>query len=108
RVLRVALRAHVQAVGRLVDHAVGHLMGNDDDIDTALRADARAVDASYQALVATAMPLRRNLFGSFDEETNETMRLASASRNYSRNLVADVAATGLLDTTARTDIEQAS
>jgi hypothetical protein len=108
RVLRVALRAHVQAVGRLVDHAVGHLMGNDDDIDITLRADARAVDASYQALVATAMPLRRNLFGSLDEETNETMRLASASRNYSRNLVADVAATGLPGTAARVDIERAS
>jgi uncharacterized membrane protein YgaE (UPF0421/DUF939 family) len=108
RVLRVALRAHVKAIGRLVDHAVGHLMGNDDDIDTTLRADARAVDASYQALVATAMPLRRNLFGSLDEETNEAMRLAAASRNYSRNLVADVAPTGLLDTAARIDIEQAS
>jgi uncharacterized membrane protein YgaE (UPF0421/DUF939 family) len=107
-VLRIALRSHVQAIGRMADHATRSLLGEDDQVAGTLRADARAVDASYQALVATAQPLRRNLFGNLDEETGQAMRLASASRNYSRNLVADVKATGLADTETRMEIEQAS
>jgi uncharacterized membrane protein YgaE (UPF0421/DUF939 family) len=108
RVLRVAFRDHVQAVGLVVDHASGHLLGNGSDIEGTLRSDVRAVDASYQALVATAQPLRRNLFGSLDEATGRGMRLAFASRNYSRNLVSDVEAAGRLDVEMRTDIERAT
>ena len=108
RVLRIALRGHVQAVGQLADHASGELLGDDHDVEGTLRTDARAVDASYQALVATAQPLRRNLFGGLDEETSQVMRMASASRNYSRNLVADVGVTGPIDAEARLGIEQAS
>jgi uncharacterized membrane protein YccC len=77
RVLRIALRDHIQAVGQLADHASSYLAG--EGADGTLHADARVVDASYQALVATAQPLRRNLFGTFDEETGQVMRLASAS-----------------------------
>jgi uncharacterized membrane protein YgaE (UPF0421/DUF939 family) len=108
RVLRVALRTHVQAVGQMTDHASGYLLGDEHGDESALRADARAVDASYQALVATAQPLRRNLFGSFDEETGQVMRLAAASRNYSRNLVADVEAPDLAHDGTRAGIERAS
>jgi uncharacterized membrane protein YccC len=108
RVLRIAFREHVQAVGVLVDHASSHLMGGEVPTDTTLRADARAADASYQTLVETAQPLRRNLFGSLDEETGRAMRLAFASRNYGRNLIADVEAAGPLDPEICRDIEQAS
>jgi hypothetical protein len=109
RVLRVALRDHVQAVDVVVDHAKGHLLSAEADIGSQLRADARAVDATYQTLVATAQPLRRNLFGSFDENVGRAMALAYASRNYSRNLVVDVEATpGPLDTELRLDVERAS
>ena len=108
RVLRVAFREHVQAVGRVVDHASGCLLGNGSDIETTLRSDVRAVDASYQAIVATAQPLRRNLFGSLDEDTGRAMRLAFASRNYSRNLVADVEAATPLGAEMRMDIERAT
>jgi uncharacterized membrane protein YgaE (UPF0421/DUF939 family) len=106
RVLRVALRDHIQAVGQIADHAGRYLAG--EGIDGTLHADARAVDASYQALVATAQPLRRNLFGTLDEETGQVMRLALASRNYGRNLVADVEATGPVDAGMRAGIERAS
>jgi uncharacterized membrane protein YccC len=94
RVLRVAFRNHVRAVGRLVDHASEALMtaGPPRDQD-GLSNDARAVDASYQALVATAQPLRRNLLGHVDEEMGRVIRLASASRTYSRDLVTDLAST---------------
>jgi uncharacterized membrane protein YccC len=106
RVLRVALRDHVHAVAALVEHASCRLLGVDCSVST-LRADARAVDASYQALVATAQPLRRNLFGSFDEGTGQVMRLAAASRNYSRNLVNDVEGIGPMDSQMRLDIARA-
>jgi uncharacterized membrane protein YccC len=108
RVMRIAMRNHVEAVGRLVDHSSGHLLGQDHGAGSTLRADARDVDASYQALVATAQPLRRSLFGSFDEDTGTVMRLAAASRHYSRNLVADVETAPCLDPDTRTDIERAS
>jgi hypothetical protein len=72
-----------------------------------LRADARAVDASYQVLIATARPLWRNVFGGDDEATSQAMRLASASRNYSRDLVADIDAIGPLDAETTKDVERA-
>jgi len=108
RVLRVAMRNHVEAVGRLVDHSSRHLLGADHDEAHTLRADARGVDASYQALLATAQPLRRGLSGSYDEDTAVVMRLASASRNYSRDLVNDVETARCLDPGTRADIERAT
>jgi uncharacterized membrane protein YccC len=108
RVLRVAFRDYVEAVKAFVQHASGHLLSAQPDVASSLRVDARAVDATYQALVATAQPLRRNLFGSFDEDIGQAMRLACASRNYSRNLVADVEGIGPLGTDLRGDVESAS
>lgn len=89
QVLRVAVREHVEAVGRLADHATARLMGREDEIDSTLRSDARAVDAAYQAVVATAQPVGRTVWGSADEDIVRALRLTSASRNYSRNLVID-------------------
>jgi len=108
RVLRVALRAHVQAVRALVDHATSALLGELPGSASTLRADARAVDASHQALVATAQPLRRNLFGSHDEDMGQVMRLATASRHYSRDLVNDAEGVGPLDPGLRADVTRAS
>jgi hypothetical protein len=108
RVLRIALRDHVQAVARLAGHATDHLLGDDHDAAATLRSDARAIDAAYQALTATAQPLRRNLIGTLDEDTGRAMRLASAARNYGRNLVADTEMAGLADPATRLDIELAS
>ena len=54
-----------------------------------MRSDARAVDAAYQAVAATAQSVRRTVWGSADEDTVRALRLTSASRNYSRNLVVD-------------------
>ena len=89
QVLRVAVREHIEAVGRLTDHATARLVGPADGIDSTLRSDARAVDATYQAVVATAQPVGRTVWGSADEDTMQALRLTSASRNYSRNLVVD-------------------
>jgi len=108
RVLRLAVRDLVQAVGRLAGHASDHLLDADHCTEATLRSDARAVDAAYHALTATAQPLRRNLSGGIDEDTGRALRLASAARNYSRNLVTDTEAAGLLDAGTRLDIELAS
>jgi uncharacterized membrane protein YgaE (UPF0421/DUF939 family) len=107
-VLRVAFADYLQAVRQMADHASRRLLGADDGTVTALRADARTVDAAYQALLATTLPLRRNLFGELDERTNDAMRMATASRYYCRNLVADVEAAGALDAGTRLDLKQAS
>ncbi len=107
RVLRIAVRDLVQAVGRLADHASDHLLGADHDTGTTLRADARAVDAAYHALMATAQPVRHNLSGSPDEDITQALQLASAARNYSRNLITDTERAGLADASTRLDIERA-
>jgi uncharacterized membrane protein YccC len=107
RVLEVATRDHVQALGRLVDYASGYLLGERDDLESRLRTDARDVDASYQVVSATAKPLRRTVFGTVDETVLIAVGFARASRDYSRNLIADVERTGLLDSATRGDIERA-
>jgi hypothetical protein len=108
QVLRVALREHVEAVGRLVDHAGARLQGRADGIDSTLRADARAVDAAYQAVVATAEPVRRTVWGSADVGTVNALRLTAASRNYSRNLVVDTERPRTPVVSAQLDVARAS
>ena len=108
RVLRVAIRQHVEAVGRLVDHASVRLQGGEYGIDSTLRSDGRAVDAAYHSVIATAQPLRRALWGSADEDTMRALRLTTASRNYSRNLVVDAETSGLPDCAPYLDIACAS
>jgi hypothetical protein len=58
--------------------------------------------------VATAQPLNRGFFGSVDEEMGRAVRLATVSRNYSRDLVADLASTPPLDPAIREGINQAT
>jgi uncharacterized membrane protein YccC len=108
QVLRVAMRQHVEAVGRLVHHANARLLGRDDGFATTLRSDARAVDAAYQVVVATAQPLRRTLTGGSDEDIARALHLTSASRNYSRSLVFDIERSRPVDVDARLDVDEAS
>lgn len=108
QVLTVAMCEHIESVGRLVHHASGRLLGREGPSDTTLRSDARAVDAAYQVVIATAQPLRHTLYGGTDENIARTLHLASASRNYSRNLVVDIENSGLPDVESRLDIGQAS
>jgi uncharacterized membrane protein YccC len=108
RVVLVAVRDQVQAVGRLAGHASDRLLGEDHDTGATLRSDARAVDAAYQALTATALPVRRNPFGTVNQDTAQVLRLAAAARHYSRNLVTDTGTAGPLDPETRLDIELAS
>jgi Fusaric acid resistance protein-like len=108
QVLRVAMSAHTEAIGRLVHHAGERLLGRDDQYGTTLRSDARAVDAAYQAVVATAQPIRRTLSGGTNESIARALRLTSASRTYSRNLVVDVENSKSTDVNALLGVDQAS
>jgi uncharacterized membrane protein YgaE (UPF0421/DUF939 family) len=108
QVLRVAMRGYVRAVANLVEHASGRLVGDPAGRDATARADARAVDAAYQSVVATAQPLRRTLLGDLSESVGEMMRLVTASHSYSRNLVHDVEKVGPLDLDNRREIKGAS
>jgi hypothetical protein len=109
RVLRVAFRAHVEAIGTLVDRANESLMsGGTARSKDAFRSEARAVDACYQALMATAQPLRRGIFGGVDPDMTRVVRLASAARNYSRDLVTDMASATPFEPGLKDQISRAS
>jgi hypothetical protein len=108
QVLRVAIREHVEAVERLVHHASDRMLGRNDGLATTLRSDARAVDAAYQVVVATAQPLRRTLSGGSDEYIARALHLTAASRNYSRNLVVDIERSRPINVDSRLDVDQAS
>jgi len=107
RVLRIAFRNLVQAIAQLAGDASDHLTGADHGTNATLRSDARAVDAAYHAVTATALPLRRPS-GGLDTGTGRALRLAAAARNYSRNLVTDTERAGSADNGTRRDIEVAS
>ena len=108
RVLRVSMRDLVESVGELVEHASDHLLGEDHDLGRTMRADARAVDAAYQAVIATAQPLRRSLVGKLDDDIASALVLATAARNYGRNLVTDAEVTKPIDNEERQDFQRAS
>jgi uncharacterized membrane protein YccC len=108
KVVRVAMRNHVEALATLVDHATSRLIGEGRCDEASLRADARDLDTSYQALESAALPRRRNLAGSMDQALGTSMRLASASRHYGRNLVGDVDDAHLIDTPTRSEVEVAT
>ena len=44
-------------------------------IDSTLRSDARAIDAAYHAVIATAQPVGRTLLGRADEDIMRALRL---------------------------------
>ncbi len=109
RVLRVAFRSHVQAIEVLVDHASEVLISEGvSPADDRLRKDARAVDASYQALVATAQPLRRDTLGRIDAEVEFVVHLASSSRNHVRDLVIDLSEPVSLSPSLEGEVRRAS
>jgi hypothetical protein len=88
RVIGVAVRAHFGALDTLIGHAADRL--TDPATPANLPADVRALDATHQALVATAQPLRRTLFGDVSERLETTLAVAGAVGYHARDLVADL------------------
>jgi uncharacterized membrane protein YccC len=108
RVLLIALRTYVQTLATLVAHATARLLADQADSAGTLHTDARDIDASYQALVTTAAPLKRSLFGTPDEGIGALMRQAAATRHHALNLVTGVETDAGLDRDTHADIERGS
>ncbi|MCU4185005.1 FUSC family protein [Acidiferrimicrobium sp. IK] len=93
RVLRTATAQTLDAVRHLVTDALAVLVGPDGPDEAskaAVRSGARSVDASYQALVATARPVRPTSFGDHSDRIDSILELTGAARNYGRNLSVDL------------------
>jgi uncharacterized membrane protein YccC len=93
RVVRLALRRHVEAIGMLV-RDTGQVLTAGADGAT-IRPAARRIDAAYQELLATARPVRRSVFGSLDQQTAAMLHHASAARHFARNLALDLRGCGV-------------
>jgi len=102
RVARVAARQQLEALADLADRCLDRLADPASAVgsDLELRAAARRVDVSYQALVATVRPMRTPLFGSFAARVAGFTATAAAARHYARNLLLD-ASTRYADLDAR-------
>ncbi len=111
RVLRTALAQTFVALHQLTDDALDHLVraaGPNSESSAVIRSDARALDASYQALVATARPARPTTFGDRSDRMESILELTAAARNYARNLSADLEAWPSTDPAVAAAIELAS
>jgi uncharacterized membrane protein YccC len=91
RVARVAARQQLEALADLADRCLDRLADPASALgsDLELRAASRRVDMAYQALVATARPLRTPLFGSLASRVAGFIATAAAARHYARNLLLD-------------------
>ncbi len=92
RVVRLALRRHLEAIGMLVRDAGQVLTAGASG--ATIRPGARRIDAAYQELLATARPVRRSVFGSLDQQTGAILHHASAARHFARNLALDLRGCG--------------
>ena len=108
RVLSVAMRSNIEATAKLIGNATARLLGEEPEGEKTLRAEARDIDASYQAVITTAAPIRRSLFGTMDQDLGSSLRQAGGSHYYARNLAADVEPDEALDDDTRADIEHGS
>ncbi len=86
RVLTTAVLLWFTALRRLLEAVLGRLDGQREP----LRPLVRAVDAAYDALVATATPLRRATFGRNSTQLTEILLVSSAARQYARALAASM------------------
>lgn len=105
RVLDVATADLVDAVVAVADAAVALVQPREargptapgDDSPVAadgLRTAGRRVDAAYQALMATAQPLRMVSWADAQDRVARLVAAAAAARNYARNLVFDTEGAG--------------
>jgi gas vesicle protein len=110
RVVRVAARRHLEALADLIDRCLDRLLdpasGAGSDLE--LRAAARRLDNTYQALIATVRPMRTPLFGRPAQRISRFLRSALAARHYARDLILDVSLeSGDLSPTAADELSRA-
>ena len=87
RVISVAARAYFASLDALVDRAAQALAA----LDAAdLRRTVRDLDAAYQALAATAGPLRPALLGAAGHRVDAILAAAAATRYHGRDLARNI------------------
>ena len=108
RVIRLAARQYFQALTSTVELAAGRLSDSSSEVE--LRASIRALDASYQTLLVTAVPTGAPFAGRLAGRNNDTAHLlrgVAASRHYARNLVVDTEASCPVPAEARSELDTA-
>jgi hypothetical protein len=91
-----------RCLDRLLDPASG--AGSDPE----LRAAARRLDNTYQALIATVRPMGTPLFGRPAQRIGRFLHSALAARHYARDLILDVSLeSGDLSPAAADELSQA-
>jgi uncharacterized membrane protein YgaE (UPF0421/DUF939 family) len=110
RVARVAARQHLEALADLIDRCLDRVLdpASETGSDPELRAAARRLDNTYQALVATVRPLRTPLLGRQAQRITGFLQSALAARHYARNLILDASLErASLDPTAAGELSRA-
>ncbi|HEX4257961.1 MAG TPA: FUSC family protein, partial [Streptosporangiaceae bacterium] len=110
RVARVAAREELAALGDLIDRSLDRLAdpASACGSDLELRAAARRVDTTHQALVATVTPLRTPVLGRLATRIRGFLATTTAARNYARNLLLDSSTRYAdLDPAARAELARA-
>jgi uncharacterized membrane protein YccC len=89
RVLTTGVLQWFQKLRGLLDAVLNRLIEGEPE---PLRPAVRELDAAYAALVATADPLRRALFGHNSAQLIELLSVSAAARLYARSLAAQAEA----------------
>src|SRR4051812_39266209 len=89
RVLTTGVLLWFQKLRGLIDAELDRLV---DGKSVALRPAVRELDAADAALVATAAPLRRTMFGRNSAQLTDLLSVSAAARLYARSLAAQAEA----------------
>ncbi|MBE7188670.1 FUSC family protein [Jatrophihabitans endophyticus] len=98
RVLTAGVLLWFRALSGLVDVSLDRLLGGDPT--TSSRQAIRELDAAYDSLEATAIPLRRSTFGRNSAQLTEVRAVATAARSYARSLAVETESIGEPDRSA--------
>ena len=105
RVARLSSRRFLEAIDEVVLAASGILSGTGSEAE--LRTASRRMDDAYQTLITVNAALRRPLLDRGTNQRSRFLACATAARNYARNMLADVPATGPLTDEAIAILTQA-
>ncbi|HZD96854.1 MAG TPA: FUSC family protein, partial [Micromonosporaceae bacterium] len=90
RVLTTGVLLWFRSLSTLINGGLDRMLGGRDH---SLRADVRAVDASYAALESVATPLRRATYGRNSAQLAEIRTVSSAARAHARSFAVGVEST---------------
>jgi hypothetical protein len=94
-VARLSGLRFLETIDEVATAAVAVVEGSGEEAE--LRAAVRRMDDAYQTLLAVTKVLRVPLFERGGSQRDRFMTAAGAARNYARNLLVDVPATGSVE-----------